>query len=429
MKNLEVQDYLEKVRKSLPTIGLDMLKSFGPGILNRDRSGNQKTTFYGGVLRARFSEWSFSRVMQDMENDVQSYATRYIPRLIISDLKNKHPEATEEYLDEVREVICGLFETKEDSEKEIIVKNTIVFSIYDSEDFINVITDRFPVNAKIDEIDWLVKKQKESKEKSKKKNEPTLQECMSLEIKKILTENANGRQLDMRTAMYGKMVTDTVIKTIDSALTRSGGMAVNALEGGTEHFSRVDELKRSLGESQGSAHMDEYDLNAACYYIHHGIHTRILFDNLCIGRKIESKEDIDAILFRMTNYILTYIQRFITATPMSKKGAHYSNTKPVVLYITIGQCLDMTLETAFAKPITAKNGQSIERNAAKAMKERIEIDSLCEYDTFGWRQEEYDKTIWVAGSPEIECPKGCTALGFKKALEEIKEYMYGISQD
>lgn len=402
---VDKKSFIEQVQDVLPTIEIDSLTNYGASLLNRDRDGFAKKIVFGGVERGRISSQSIKYAVRQAKYDRDTWYTVAFDRLVASALKAKEPTTSDEYIAHAKALTLSLLSSKKDHAFKVTTEdaNSVATAILKHID---------PANP-IDEKDWEIKN-------GKKKEGDTKASA----ILKELTEEAKNRKNSSEVAMFGRMSTSEILKTVDGAVAMGHAFTTHEYNGDTDMCTAVDELKAfGFGEatsddSAGAAGIWDIDLNAGCFYQYCSISTMIYALNMLDGMDFDDKEALKERMSTMAKNISEFIKLYLLTAPVAMQNSKASFPGPSVVYIRAAvRPENHSYENAFVKAVMSNGENDVVELSAKRLKEYIDRDVFFD--------NQYDKCYWLSDN-QYSAPKNAqTDKTLKDVLTELEAYVYG----
>ena len=347
----------------LPLVEVHILRPTGGEMYNRGFNGRHKTLTVGGTVRNRFSSQSDKHAIRYQWEDRLNTRTRLLPEIVRQEVKNQLGNATEETKKFADQVVNGVFnvQVKQKAGLGLITSQIHALSEYD----VQAITDAIVATA----------------------NDPDHKEPAdsAQKIRRDLQENANDRQLDPVTAMFGRMSTESLLSTVYSAVQMNHAYSVNPVTGDYDDFTAVDDYAEKMGivlsdeneeksgQKIGAGMMQTTDIASNVYYQYASVCERILFENLCKGRNIDDPATIEAALKETKEITARFVKDFIFTLPGAKQNSNASYGLPTCVYITVGtKVYPMTMDSAYEKAIIGTEESSVADQAVARMLRTIE---------------------------------------------------------
>lgn len=381
-------------------VEIHKLRSVGPTLLNRDGNGNAKTIQYGGFTRTVVSSQCRKAAIRAKETEIKTYRTRYVGRLVKEQVAADNPNAVEEYLVRVDEIVQDLFGGPDGDKGRIKIVTSV--GAEDINRIAKEIVKYYPINAE----DIKVTKGRFDK-KDKRYSE--------LETK--LRSLIKSSQVDYDIAMFGRMSTNTVIQSVDSAAFYNFAYTTNVSASDSDYFIAQDTFRKTFEDisDNGAGHLDERDINAGCYYSYAGIALTTFVENIMKGINFEDKEQVKIRLRQAIDYLCDVIEKTITVMPTAMQHQMASFPDPECVYMTIKSgAQNVTYDKAFEKPVYSDRNHSVAEKSVDRLVSQINNNK---FDT-----ADYKAKYWI-GDDE-KAPEGAISTNLRQMLKGIKEYFY-----
>lgn len=352
-----IADNLQNSGK-LPLVEVHILRPTGGEMYNRGFNGRHKTLTVGGTVRNRFSSQSEKHAIRYQWEDRLNTRTRLLPEIIRQEVKNQLGDAAEETRKFADQVVDGVFNTQVQKKMGLglITSQIHALSEYD----VQAITGAIVATANDRDHKGLA----DSAQK----------------IRSDLQKNANDRQLDPVTAMFGRMSTESLLPTVYSAVQMNHAYSVNPATGDYDDFTAVDDYAEKMGiilsdeneeksgQKIGAGMMQTTDIASNVYYQYSSICERVLFENLCRGRNLDDPAAIESALKETKEITARFVKDFIFTLPGAKQNSNASYGMPACVYMTVGtKVYPMTMDCAYEKAIIGTEESSVADQAVARM--------------------------------------------------------------
>ncbi len=375
------------------------LRTFAPVLLNRDMNGEAKTAEIGGAVRTIVSSQCRKAAIRRNALNSRSERTRHAPKIIAYYMKEQHPELSHEYLDAVMDTVCKLF--GEDKKKASYHMTSTVITIGDEDikRIAKAIEDEFGL---------------ETPPKDDKKN---LESKLSTLVKSC--------KIDYDVCLFGRMSTNQIISTVDSASYFGFSFSVNENCGDVDTFIAQDtfndqcalfgaEVKTDLG--QGAAHINDRTINADTFYEYCGFSIPAYLENVMYGVDFSDKELVKERVRKAFEYLFEVLKLCVVQVPTAMQHQMCSANKPVS-YITLTQeAQNLTCGDAFERKVVATDDKSIMDVAVDRFVEDANDD------TFFYGK--YVKKYWLSKKYENRI-KGAESMTLMNTIKDLEDYFYG----
>ena len=398
------KSFIEQAKDVLPTIEIDSLTNYGASLLNRDRDGFAKRVMFGGVERGRISSQSIKYAVRQAKYDKDTWYTVAFDRMVADALKKKNPELSEDYIEHAKSLTLRLLSSKKD--------HAFKVTMNDAESVAEAILQNFDPAKPIEEAEWGngdAKKAKNSKVDT---------------VLKALEAESKNRLNSSEVAMFGRMSTSDILRSVDGAVAMSHAFTTHEYNGDVDTFTAVDELKAfGFGDqeadenSRGAAGIWDVDLNAGCFYQYCNISTMIYALNMLDGMDFNDKEALKKRLDSMAKDVSEFIKLYLLTAPVAMQNSKASFPGPSVVYIRAAvRPANHSYENAFAKPVVSDGEKDVVQLSAKRLTEYIDGDVFFDND--------YAKQYWLSDH-HYTAPKGAQDdKNLKSVLAELEEYIH-----
>ena len=357
-----VADNLQNSGK-LPLVEVHILRPTGGEMYNRGFNGRHKTLTVGGTVRNRFSSQSDKHAIRYQWEDRLNTRTRLLPEIVRQEVKNQLGNASEEDLAFADGLVNALFSSQSKTRKGIGLTTAQVHAL--SEYDVGAITD-----AIVGEVC------------NPNHKNPA---ASAAELRTALEKNADSRRLDVVTALFGRMSTESLLSTVYSAVQMNHAYSVNPVAGDYDDFTAVDDYAEKMGivisdedaeksgQKIGAGMMQTTDIASNIYYQYTSVCERILFENLCQGRDLDDPEVIKEVLHKTKEITAKFVKDFIFTLPGAKQNSNASYGLPTCVYITVGtKVFPMTMDSAYEKTIIGTEESSVADQAVARMLKAVE---------------------------------------------------------
>ena len=357
-----IADNLQNSGK-LPLVEVHILRPTGGEMYNRGFNGRHKTLTVGGTVRNRFSSQSDKHAIRYQWEDRLNTRTRLLPEIVRQEVKNQLGNASEEELTFADGLVNALFSSQTKMKKGIGLTTAQVHAL--SEYDVKAITD-----AIVGEV------------RNPSHKNPS---ASAGELRTALEKSADSRKLDIVTAMFGRMSTESLLSTVYSAVQMNHAYSVNPVAGDYDDFTAVDDFAEKMGivisdenaeksgQKLGAGMMQTTDIASNIYYQYASVCERILFENLCRGRNLDDPEMIKEILNKTNEITVRFVKDFIFTLPGAKQNSNASYGLPTCVYITVGtKVFPMTMDSAYEKTIIGTEESSVADQAVARMLKAVE---------------------------------------------------------
>ena len=382
------KSFIEQAKDVLPTIEIDSLTNYGASLLNRDRDGFAKRVMFGGVERGRISSQSIKYAVRQANNP------------------GTFPEGMEpeDYIEHAKALTLRLLSSKKD--------HAFKVTMNDAESVAEAILQNFDPSKPIEEAEWGNGDGKKAKDSKVDK------------VVKALEAESKNRLNSSEVAMFGRMSTSDILRSVDGAVAMSHAFTTHEYNGDVDTFTAVDELKAfGFGDqaadenSRGAAGIWDVDLNAGCFYQYCNISTMIYALNMLDGMDFNDKEALKRRLDSMAKDISEFIKLYLLTAPVAMQNSKASFPGPSVVYIRAAvRPANHSYENAFAKPVVSDGEKDVVELSAKRLTEYIDGDVFFDND--------YAKQYWLSDH-HYTAPKGAQDdKNLKSVLSDLEEYIH-----
>jgi CRISPR system Cascade subunit CasC len=198
-------------------------------------------------------------------------------------------------------------------------------------------------------------------EKAIHDNEDDLGKFKKLKMKDIKSILESKRPISVDIAMFGRMVTDTVMHNVEAAVQVAHAISTNRLQREFDYFTAVDDLMEEENEI-GAGMIGDVEFNSSCFYEYFSVDMTEFIKNLSCGREDENQQIREI----AQKALIAFIEASIFTTPTGKQNAFAAHQLPSAIYVEIKpRKIPVSLANAFAKPAEAKGKGLVEDSVEK----------------------------------------------------------------
>lgn len=374
-------------RKYGTFLEIHSLRSYGPGVLNRDENGDAKTVYIGGIKRTTASSACIKYPIRQSVVEEGTNRTRFAPEIIANYIADKY-EVSEQYKEDAKKVAyCLIAQSKPKkasdeisiSEKDVVEKKCRAKTMNyigecDIERIGEAIYKAFPTEESI--AFKYCEKTKSNAAKYVLDNKKSYND-----LYKELAIAKNASLLDPDVGFMGRMSTTGILDTVDSAVYFNFNYSVNGTKNDSDFFTAQDTFSRATDlfteddDTAGAGHLNVRDIGANTYYGYAGISLETVIENAFKGFDFENdKANIIPRLNTWFSYLYELVEAMINVTPDTMQHQMASRSRPAV-YVTLKQGKqNLTYDDAFEHEICATDDHSVMENAVIALNNSIMDD-------------------------------------------------------
>lgn len=381
-------------------VEIHKLRSVGPTLLNRDGNGNAKTVKFGGEIRTVVSSQCRKAAIRGIELEKKTERTRCVSDYVADKIKEICPEVSDQYLDMAKKITLTLFggagEGKDKIKTVVSVSDTEIHRIASK------ILEYFAVDKEIVVFN--------------KKGEIDTTQKEYTDVATDLARLATNSQLDYEIAMFGRMSTNNVIRSVDSSTFYNFAYTTNVSASDSDYFTAQDTFRKAFENAQlGAGHLDERDMNAGCYYSYAGIALTTYFENVLIAVDYSNKEELKERIKKAVDYLVDIVWASIMIMPTTMQHQMASFPDPQCVYATIKTgAQNMTYDKIFEKPVYADRNYSVGEQSVQRLIKAINYNK---FDMYA-----YDKRYWIGEDAMV--PNNTASVDLKGMLDDMKGYFY-----
>lgn len=398
------RSFIDEAKDVLPTIEIDSLTNYGASLLNRDRDGFAKRVIFGGVERGRISSQCIKYAIRQAKSDTDTWYTKTFDVLVGKSIRAKAANASDDYINHARALTLKLLSAG----KDISCKA----STGDADAIADVILSVYDVNAPIVDAEWGIGDASDVKKVTK------IPEVSAL-LKRDMLTRLNSSEV----AMFGRMSTSDILRTVDGAVSMSHAFTTHEYNGDVDTVAAVDELKKfgfgNTGNDRGSSGIWDADINAGCFYQYCNISTMIYALNMLDGMDFNDKAALKRRFATMARDVVEFIKLYLLTAPVAMQTSKASFPGPSVVYIRAGiRPMNHSYENAFARPVYSNGEQDVVSLSARRLTDYINNDKFFDND--------YERRYWITDN-NYDAPNGATRdLNLSSVLKELEGYIDGV---
>lgn len=245
--------------------------------------------------------------------------------------------------------------------------------------------------------------------------------CDEAQTKKKLEEM--DRMVDLWTAAFGRMSTNAMFETVESAVQTSMSYSVDAFLHQNDYFSVIDSLQKKYDpQNAGAANLQDRSVSANLMYRYINVSIGTLIDNYRLMERI-TNDDIknDEEVKKFASFVSELLVHFCYCHPVAKQHSMASMPTPAAVAIFTGKNIfTCTMDSAFNKVVQPSYNHSTIDEAVSRLIKWTENDMLV---------EQYDSSVvWV---PDSVNPSSCveTRNSIRDAYNYAKTTVYEIVVD
>lgn len=360
MINLEnintYEDFLKESRKLRLYIGIDMLKGYGPSLLNRDADGMEKIVTVGGYPRTMVTSQCLKHAIRHAYGERHSIRTRRMPMLTAMACSDLHEipmdsaECKTVYL--TAAALLDNCTVLDGDEPEAICKQAMFFDDGDFESFSELILANAKAKDKFEEYAAVYDRAIGSAKALKEAIAECAKSDFVKDIKKVAAKVAETRYMGPDRALMGVFSTDEILRTVDSALYMNNAYSIGETQMESDFFSAMEEAV--FGNRQmGSAYVDTCSMAAPILYHSMRIDVGQYLVNIFRGIDMSDKTAVKKIYDTAVSRVLEFVRLFALTAPEAKQHPMYTVPRPLALAARISHSPAMlTMDNAFQTPIT-----------------------------------------------------------------------------
>lgn len=390
------------------------LRSYAPGLLNRDDNGDAKTAYIGGTKRTIISSQCKKSAIRQECIESRSSRTRRAPECIVSyicetyDIDEKHKD---DYLKIAYMLLSGKKDVNEKNSDNYMTPTIISIGNEDIKRIGNAIVKYFPIDKN---IDFKKKKIAYSIEDKETFNS----------LLKELKNTVKASKVDYDICLFGRMSTSEVVSSEDSASWFNFGYSTNKNHNDSDFFvaqdvySQATALFTNLNTEPGAGHLNIRDINSDTFYDYAGFSLNAYVENAMKGADFENKEEIKERLKSAVDYFCEAVEKTITVVPTAMQHQMASFPDPVV-YVTLKEnARNTTYDDAFESAVEDGNENSVMAESVKRLVESINDSPFETGDVI--------KKYWVSKKKysELANIENVEKLTLQELLSDLRGYLY-----
>lgn len=379
------------------------LRPTSPALLNRDGNGDVKTAIIGGTVRTLNSSQCRKASIRNEALNSRSERTRRAPERIACYIKEQHPKVTEEYLNSVMQLICEILgEHKDDKKKKEDRRYITSVVVTVGQEDVKRIGDAIVEKCGLDAI---------TVKASEFKNElGALVECC---------------KLDYDVCLFGRMSTNEIVDTVDSASYFSFSFSVNENAGDNDTFTAQDTFDSQCSLfgnfGTGAGHLDDRTISSDTFYEYCGFSIPAYLENVMKGVNFEDKELVKERLKHAIDYLMEVVKLCVIQAPTAMQHQMCSMNNPVS-FVTLTRGGQLTsYGNAYEHVINPR-----EYDGEKSILD-VAVDKLVDAandDTFFYG--EYLKKYWLSKQYKDKATiEDVNVCKLTTMVEDLRGYFYG----
>jgi len=349
-------------------IEVHLIQNFAPSNLNRDDTGQPKSSYFGGFRRARISSQCGKRATRQWWREhstiIVGDRTKRLQRLI-ADRLDQDRDFKKKILDEedlktgIRVFTDAYYAAADGKEPqkttvltfigpdEVNVCAKVVKEIWDDQGSIEGIA---PIVKKVRDFDA----KKASKKKTSADSGAKKKGGAALKKAKEIEQRLKAAKLSADIALFGRMLAEQPGRNTDGACQVAHPISTHKVNMEMDFYTAVDDLNPD--EETGAGMMGVVGFNSACFYRYALVDRDQLARNLArkTGRKSgEWIETLDAKDYEETDSVIkAFLEAMVYAIPTGKQNSFAAQNLPSFgLFVRRQGGVPVSLANAFAKPV------------------------------------------------------------------------------
>lgn len=358
------------------------IQNVPPSNINRDDTGNPKTTTVGGALRARVSSQAWKRAMREafpamLDHASLGYRTKNAVSLIANCIASKRPDLSEDAESLAQAVLTatGVKVKASDRAGKDSGKPVSEYLI-------------FIASREIDKLaDLAIAAHDEGRDPAK--------------LKKEVSAVFHGPQaIDI--ALFGRMLADAPDLNTDACSQVAHAFSVDQIAPEYDYFTAVDDC--AADDNAGAAMLDTVGFNSSTLYRYANVNIGALR-----GELQDDKATVEA--------VSAFVKAFVRSMPTGKQNTFANHTLPNGLIVALRDMQPINVSDAFEDPVRRRDGVSISRQAFERLGDRLQDI----HDDYG---ETPVKAWYVVSGEPLDClDEWCVKTTFPKLDEQLRELL------
>lgn len=235
--------------------------------------------------------------------------------------------------------------------------------------------------------------------------------CDKIETQKRL--NAMDRMVDLWTAAFGRMSTNSLFDKMEGAVQTSMSYSVDAFLHQSDYFSVIDSLQKKYDpQNAGAANLQDRSISANVMYRYMNISVETLARNYRILERIKN-DDVynDDAAKEFAEFVADLLIHFCYCHPIAKQHGMASMPTPSVVAIFAGKNIfPCTMDTAFNKVVQASYDSSVVEKAAQRVVSWTENDMIV---------DQYDSAVlWIP-----KTISDSSTVETRHAIKDVRAYV------
>lgn len=217
--------------------------------------------------------------------------------------------------------------------------------------------------------------------------------------------NENNVYMDLWTSAFGRMSTNSLLSTVESAVSFGMSYSVDAYRNQTDYLSVVDSLKEKYScdelNANGAANLQNQPISSNVMYRYMNFSVGMMLQNFNMEQRLKAlntEEEKNALIDTVCDFVSNLLIEFCYQHPVAKQHAMASMPTPSMVAIFTGENIfPMTMDCAWST-VVQNTGNGIVSSAHNRVRKWLRDEFIFDqYDTANvWlntEQESYDNEI------------------------------------
>lgn len=342
-------------------IELHILQNYAPSSLNRDELGSPKSCMFGGFSRGRISSQCLKRALRDSDilRDAfstlgESIQTRMLPEQVRKELISRGIPNTHAALAIQKVASIGTKSNRgqgakeQSSSKKVLTSQTICYSVMEQ----GIVADV------LEEALQGAKDEEEVKQRLKK-----------LKLEEAVQKGGKGsgrRLISPEIALFGRMITSDIFRTIESSVQVSHAISTNQMEMEYDYYITTDQLQHH------AAMIGELEYNSNCYYKYFNIDLDTFVANLSISNNGEDETEKDEMYSYAIEILEAFVKAVVFVNDYGKQNSFAAFQLPSAILVEVKDTkIPLNYSNAFLSPVRPKIKENLVEGSIRQFRDFV----------------------------------------------------------